>query len=266
MTKINQNRRAACQWLAAAASLTLLGCAHPVDAPSLSALADQTFAVPSGTAADALVLSRFPNAKFRYYPSALEAALAVQAGQAQALAYDEPILKNIAAQHPGLMVLPEMITRDQYGFGVRRDNPALKGAIDEVVAQLKHSGDYAAMQQRWLPRTGAPAAMPNIPLTGKNGVLRLGTAAITEPFSFVDGAQQVVGFDIELARRVAQHQGQTLEIVNMDFGQLIPALMAGQVDMIAACITITEARAKQVLFSMPYYDGGIAVLVRQPRN
>jgi polar amino acid transport system substrate-binding protein len=42
--------------------------------------------------------------------------------------------------------------------------------------------------------------------------------------------------------------------------------MAGQVDMIAACITITEARAKQVLFSAPYYDGGIAVLVRQSRH
>lgn len=75
--KPNPTRRAACQWLAAATGLALFGCAHPVDAPSLSALANQTFAVPSGTAADALVRSRFPNAKFRYYPSALQAALAV---------------------------------------------------------------------------------------------------------------------------------------------------------------------------------------------
>jgi polar amino acid transport system substrate-binding protein len=39
--------------------------------------------------------------------------------------------------------------------------------------------------------------------------------------------------------------------------------MAGKVDMIGACITITEERSKKVLFSEPYYVGGIAALVRQ---
>ena len=38
---------------------------------------------------------------------------------------------------------------------------------------------------------------------------------------------------------------------------------AGKVDVIAACITITEERRKNVLFSEPYYAGGIAALVRQ---
>lgn len=104
--------------------------------------------------------------------------------------------------------------------------------------------------------------MPEIALSGGAGVLRLGTASVTEPFSFVDGSQRVVGFDIELARRVAQQQGKTLEVVNMDFGALIPALISGKVDMIAACITITEERAQKVLFSEPYYTGGIAALVR----
>ena len=97
-------------------------------------------------------------------------------------------------------------------------------------------------------------------------VLRLGTAAVTEPFSFIDGSQQVVGFDIELARRVAQKQGKTLEVMNMDFGAMIPALLAGKVDMIGACITVTEERAKKVLFSESYYTGGIAALVRQPKK
>ena len=108
--------------------------------------------------------------------------------------------------------------------------------------------------------------MPEIPLSGQNGVLRLGTAAVTEPFSFVDGTLQVVGFDIELARRVAQKQGKTLEVVNMDFGAMIPALIAGKVDMIGSCITITEERAKKILFSESYYTGGIAALVRKPKE
>lgn len=253
--------------LVGSALLVLFGCTAKVeDITQLSQLADKTFAVPTGTAADTLVLSKLPKAKFQYYNSVLDAALAVKAGKADAVAYDEPILKNIAAKNEGLTVLEEMVTTDKYGFGVSLENQVLKTAIDETLTEVKKNGDYAVMQQRWLPKTGAPAAMPDIPLTGDNGVLRLGTAAVTEPFSFVDGSQQVVGFDIEMARRVAQKQGKTLEVVNMDFGGLLPALIAGKVDMIAACITITDERAKKILFSEPYYTGGIAALVRKPKN
>jgi polar amino acid transport system substrate-binding protein len=104
--------------------------------------------------------------------------------------------------------------------------------------------------------------MPAIP-AGTGEVLRFGTASVTEPFSFVDGSQQVVGLDIEIAARVAQRLNRKLEIVNMEFGGMIPALIAGKVDLIGACITITEERKKSVLFSEPYYTGGISALVRQ---
>ncbi|HTP65640.1 MAG TPA: transporter substrate-binding domain-containing protein [Geobacteraceae bacterium] len=242
------------------------GCSTREDVTSLSQLAERTFAVPTGTVADKLVLSKFPKARFQYFNSVLDASMAVKAGKADAAAYDEPILKNIAAKNDGLTVLPGMITVDNYGFAVRQDERGLKNAIDGVIADLKKNGAYDAMKERWLPRTGNPAPMPEMPLNGAAGVLRLGTAAVTEPFSFIDGSRNIVGFDIELARYVAQKLGKKLEIVNMDFGALIPALVSGKVDMIAACITITEERARTVLFSEPYYVGGIAALVREPRR
>ena len=86
---------------------------------------------------------------------------------------------------------------------------------------------------------------------------------MTEPFSFVDGSQKVVGMDVEIAARVAKRMNRKLEVVNMDFGGMIPALVAGKVDLIGACITITDERKKSVLFSEPYYTGGISALVRQ---
>jgi polar amino acid transport system substrate-binding protein len=229
----------------------------------LSQLDGKVFAVPGGTVADQLVLTRFPNATFLYYDSALDACLAVRDGKADAAAYDEPILKNIAAKNPGLVVLPELITKDDYGFAVGLGKQELKSAVDKVVTELKSSGKYDEMLSRWLPKAGAPGAMPAIQLSGDKGVLKFGTAAITEPFSFLDGNGQVVGFDVELAALVAQELGMKLEVVNLDFGWMIPALTEGKVDMIGACITITEERAKQVLFSEPYYTGGIAALVKE---
>lgn len=229
----------------------------------LSELSGKTIAVPTGTMADELVLSVFPDVTFQYYNSVLDCALAVKQGQADAAAYDEPLLKNIAARNPGLKVLPGLITEDNYGIAVALDNAQLKVVIDEVVAGLKANGTYDDMMKRWLPTAGEPAPMPELQLAGTNGILRLGTAAITEPFSFVDGSQAVVGLDIEIASYVAEELGMELEVANMDFGGLIPALISGKVDMIAACITISEERAKSVLFSEPYYRGGIAALVKE---
>ena len=249
--------------LMTAMAVVMTGCGKREKITDISQLDAKEFAIPTGTVADKLVLTKFPNAKFQYYNSVLDACMAVKSGKADAAAYDEPILKNIAAKDQGLAVLPGMITMDHYGFAVQPGNKELKMKIDEVIVELKNNGTYEDMLKRWLPEKGAPAAMPHIALNGKKGVLRFGTAAVTEPFSFIDGSQKVVGFDIELASYVAQKLDMQLEVVNMDFGGMIPALTAGKVDMIGACITITDERAKSVLFSEPCYTGGIAALVRK---
>jgi polar amino acid transport system substrate-binding protein len=246
--------------------LTLSGCSKKADITNLSQLSDKIFAVPAGTAADKLVLSKFPQAKFKYFNTVLDSSMAVKTGKADAAAYDEPILQNIAAKTGGLVVLPDMITVDNYAIAVGLSNHDLKTAIDAVISELKAKGTYALMMQRWFPKNGAPEAMPSFPSSDGAGVLKLGTAAVTEPFSFVDGTQKVVGFDIELAQYVAQKLGRKLEIVNMDFSAMIPALISGKVDMIAACITVTQERSQRVLFSAPYYTGGIAALVRAPKS
>ncbi len=242
--------------------ITSYGCSKREKITSFDQLKGKEFAVPTGTIADKLVLSKFPNAKFKYFNSVLDACMAVKGGKADAAAYDEPILKNISAKNPGLLVLPGMITTDNYGYAVRKDDIDLKKVIDGVINNLKKRGNYDVMLKRWLPDKGVPKPMPEIQ-TGNNGVFRFGTSAVTEPFSFVDGSRKIVGMDIEFASLTAQKLNKKLEIVNMDFGAMIPALIAHKIDMIGACITITKERSKKVLFSEPYYTGGIAALVKE---
>ena len=117
-----------------------------------------------------------------------------------------------------------MITTDNYGFAVPLNKPELKEAIDQVLAGLRKGGQYEAMRQRWLPSSGGLAPMPAMKADGGKGVFKLGTSAVAEPFSFVDGSRNVAGFDIELATHVAQKLDMTLEVVNMDFGAMIPVL------------------------------------------
>ncbi len=224
----------------------------------------KTFAVPTGTAADQFVLKRFPDARLKYFNSVLDCAIAVKSGKADAGIYDLPILKNIAAKNEGLTVLSELLAEDRYGFAVQMNDTALKNTIDRVLVELKADGTYDRMMARWFPERGEPAPMPDIKLTGGNGILRFGTAAVTEPMSFVDKERNPVGFDVEFAAYVAGKLDKKLEVVDMEFGAMLPALIAGKVDMIGAGLSITEERAKKVLFSESYYPSGIAAVVGSP--
>lgn len=255
-----------CLLLLLSITLLLAGCdrkvAHYENLKQLEG--GKTFAVPTGTAADQFVLKRFPDARIVYYNTVLDCALAVKGGKADAAVYDKPVLKNIAAKNEGLIVLDELLLPDNYGFAVDKQNTSLKAAMDEVLAKLKSNGTYDDMLVRWFPAKGGPAPMPEISFEGAEGVLLFGTSAYTEPMSYFSSDQKIAGFDIEFAQHIAKHLNKKLEIVNMEFGAMLPALISGKVEMVGAGLSITEERAKSVLFSESYYESGLAALVNLP--
>jgi len=83
------------------------------------------------------------------------------------------------------------------------------------------------------------------------------------PFEMFDRERgEMVGFDIDILREVAQRAGFRYRLRTMDFNGIIPALQSGSADLALAGITITEARSRIVDFSDPYYDSGLRLLVR----
>ncbi|MCC5912650.1 MAG: transporter substrate-binding domain-containing protein [Clostridiaceae bacterium] len=99
----------------------------------------------------------------------------------------------------------------------------------------------------------------------ESGKLVLGTAADYPPYEFyaeIDGELQVVGFDIDIAKEIAKDMGVELEIRDMDFDGLLPALVTGNIDMIIAGMVPSEERKESVDFSIPYYAAEQTMLVR----
>lgn len=93
----------------------------------------------------------------------------------------------------------------------------------------------------------------------------LGTSADYPPMEWIifeGSTENYVGVDIEIAKVIAKDLGVELEISNRDFGGLLTALNAGDIDMVLAGMVKDEERAKEVDFSNAYYDGGQVVLVR----
>ena len=90
----------------------------------------------------------------------------------------------------------------------------------------------------------------------------MGTNAEFPPFEFLDGTD-VVGFDIAMCREIAADNGKKLEITNMAFDGLIMALQSGNIDMIAAGMTITEERLQEVSFSDTYFNSKQVIIYRK---
>lgn len=90
-------------------------------------------------------------------------------------------------------------------------------------------------------------------------VVRVGTSPTYPPFESEENGE-LVGFDIDLIKKIAEVEDFEVEFVSMQFDGLIPALKNGQVDMLVGAITITEERLQAVDFSNAYYRSGLSVL------
>ena len=92
------------------------------------------------------------------------------------------------------------------------------------------------------------------------GTLYMATNAEFEPFEYKDG-DEVVGIDIEISQKIADKLGVELEVSDIAFDTLITALQSGKADIVAAGMTASEDRKKNVDFSDPYFDASQAIIV-----
>ena len=79
----------------------------------------------------------------------------------------------------------------------------------------------------------------------------------------VDGKDTIVGFDVSIAKAIADEIGVELEVMDMDFDGLLGALNADKADIVLACMTPDEERVKNADFSELYYEDKNVVIVRK---
>lgn len=99
----------------------------------------------------------------------------------------------------------------------------------------------------------------------QKGKLVIGTSADYPPYEFhkeIDGKDQIVGFDIEIAKEVAKDLGVELEIKDMAFDGLLVALQSDKIDMVFAGMTPTDERKQNADFSDIYYTATHRFILR----
>ena len=92
----------------------------------------------------------------------------------------------------------------------------------------------------------------------ERGTIRVGVAEFA-PWTIKTKSGDLIGFEIEVARKIASDMNVRPEFVVYEWEKIIPALQQGEIDIIAAGMAITPGRALQVSFSQPLANSGISL-------
>ena len=94
-------------------------------------------------------------------------------------------------------------------------------------------------------------------------VVTVATDATWPPMEFVDENRQVVGYDIDLMRAVAEAAGFQVEFRNTAWDGIFAGLANGDYDAVISSVTITDERKATMDFSIPYINAGQVLIVAQ---
>ena len=86
------------------------------------------------------------------------------------------------------------------------------------------------------------------------------------PFEMIDQMGRPAGVSFDLALALGKYTGQEVQVENIPFDGLIPALKTGKIDLIVSSMTATPERALSIAFSEPYLHTGLCLLVSRRAN
>jgi polar amino acid transport system substrate-binding protein len=104
------------------------------------------------------------------------------------------------------------------------------------------------------PNTGAVSA-------ARSSYLRVGVTPDFPPVIFKEG-DRLLGIEADLAHKLAETLGRQVQFVELSWAEQIPALLAGQTDIIMSGMTITRERELRISFTDPYLRSGLLALMR----
>ncbi len=222
----------------------LVGRAGHDPVKSLAALGESTVVVPAGSAAAELLAKRVGEPAlfhFRVDPKrdAAMLAAAVAHGEEAFTVLSGPKLAVLSDRHPELVEVLRLEPARSVAWAVRRDVPDLFLALRTFLLEKALTGHTEEL------------FVGDLKGIKKRGVLRVITRNNPVTYFLYKGSPR--GFDYLLVRRLADRLGVRLEMVLAPArDQLIPWLLEGRGDLLAASLTVTPERAEQVTFSAPY--------------
>lgn len=193
-----------------------------------------------------------------------ELLVAVEKGRAEFCILDQYQAAMLNLQSRGLEIKFKNILKGTAGAGFRKEDSLLCRGFNDHLKRIIDSGEYDSWLDEWKAAPDSMAyasfAVPRHEAEPGRRALHVGIT-INYPYLFLKD-NRLTGIEVDLFNRFCEEAGYAVDYEIYDFSALIPALNSGKIDVILSHMRMTEERARQVLFSNPYIEGGGAAVCR----
>ena len=100
----------------------------------------------------------------------------------------------------------------------------------------------------------------------KGATYVVATDATLPPMSFMSVGNDMIGFEPDLIRAIADRAGFNVRLVNVEWAGLFGGLITKKFDMVISSVTVLEEREQRMSFSMPYLKSGLTLVVRKDQK
>ncbi len=173
----------------------------------------------------------------------------------------------------GYRVLAETLDAEEYGIGFRNTDIALGLEVQRILEEMIADGAAAEISNKWfgddvilcadtyIEESVAPEGDNSLASIIDKGTFILGLDDSFPPMGYRDEANNIVGFDIDLAAEVCARMGVELVLQPIDWDAKELELSAGKIDCIWNGMTITDERVANMYFTKAYIANEQIVIV-----
>ncbi|MBR3679454.1 MAG: transporter substrate-binding domain-containing protein [Oscillospiraceae bacterium] len=250
--------------LALSAALLLTGCGGVPEntVHSVTDLEGKMIGVQLGTTGDTLA-GDIKGATVEKYNKAADGVQALKLGKIDAVIVDLETAKAFVEKNDDIQILDEEFADEEYAIAIKLDNTALQSEINGALAALESDGTLRNIKKNYEgDEKGQHPYEVKTDVDRSRGTLVMATNAEFPPYEERQG-DQIVGFDVDMMNTVCDYLGYELQIEDMAFDSVIPAVQSGKADVGVAGLSVTPDREKNVLFSDNYAVTHQVIIVRK---
>lgn len=243
--------------------LIFSGCKNDMkEINNLKDLEGKKVGVYTGSEYDTILTKNIDNAIPTFFNNYSDQISALKSGKIDGFLTDEPLAKEMIKNNKGIKYLESFLTKDSYAFAINPKLGKLKTKMNIVIKKMSEDGTLAKFSEKWMGNDESKKELIEYKYDGKDGTIRFATVSGSAPFAYMkDG--KIIGYDIEVIRYIAKELNYKLEVTEMSWEGVLPAIASGKMDVAGCSIIVTKEREKTVLFSLPDFTGGIVVIVRK---
>ena len=142
---------------------------------------------------------------------------------------------------------------------LKRAGAALLGSL-LAVAALTGCGSKQTADEAQNSASTQKAVYRTVDEIKESGTINIGVFSDKSPFGYVDENGEYQGYDVYLGNRIGEDLGVKINYVSTEAANRIEYLQTGKVDIILANFTVTEERAQEVDFALPYMNVALGVI------